>query len=70
VVSCIDILHKNVILIGTVLYSSQVNSGLNISSALLVNAPKGVVRPMAGLLPISFILLLINLLLGLLLIIA
>lgn len=64
--SSIDIFHKNVILIRTVLYSSQVNSGLNISSTLLVNALKGVVHPIAGILLLSLIL--INLLLGLLII--
>ena len=66
--SCIDILHKNVILIGAVLYPSQVKSGIQISSASLVNAFAGVVRPIAGILPLSFILILINLLLGLLII--
>jgi hypothetical protein len=66
--SCIDILGKNAILIGAVLYPNQVKSGAHISSASLVNAFSGVVRPIAGILPLSFILILINLLLGLLII--
>lgn len=70
ILSNIDILHKNAILIETVLYPSQVNSGLHISSARQINSLLGVVHPIAGILPLSFILILINLLLGLLLIIA
>jgi len=50
------------------LYPSQVKSGLHISSAPQVNALAGVLRPVAGLLPLSFLLLLLNLLLGLLII--
>ena len=68
--SCIDILDKNAILIDTLLYLNEVNSGNHISSLFPVNLLLEVVRPLAGILPISFILILLNLLLLGLLIIA